>query len=238
MDLAATALTLERAGKPVFRIQTSSDQLGAEFFRWEFATAVAGIVLHINPFDEPDVRSAKERTTAQLAVFEKTGALRPDPPLSRVANYSRRESRPREPIGPKGRHVAILDYRPMDRVRRPTVALLRRDIRRLTPWRRRTAWGRDICTRPASTTRADRTPVCSCCSRARTRPPRPFRERVYTFSVLKRAQAFGDFEALAAAGRHVIHFHFNDPDTDLAGPVLKAVSGIGPRKGPRPDPLR
>jgi hypothetical protein len=60
----------------------------------------------------------------------------------------------------------------------------------------------------------------------------------YTFSTLKRAQAYGDFEALSAAGRHVIHFHFDDVETDIAGPVLKAVSELGPRRGPRPDPLR
>ena len=41
--------------------------LGAEFFRWEFATAVAGALLGINPFDQPDVQAAKARTSAILA---------------------------------------------------------------------------------------------------------------------------------------------------------------------------
>ncbi len=41
-------------------------ELGQEFFRWEFATAVAGSVLGINPFDQPDVQAAKDRTTAVL----------------------------------------------------------------------------------------------------------------------------------------------------------------------------
>jgi glucose-6-phosphate isomerase len=41
--------------------------LGAEFFRWEFATAVAGALLGINPFDQPDVQAAKDRTSAILA---------------------------------------------------------------------------------------------------------------------------------------------------------------------------
>jgi transaldolase/glucose-6-phosphate isomerase len=40
--------------------------LGAEFFRWEFATAVAGSILKINPFDQPDVQAAKDRTKAIL----------------------------------------------------------------------------------------------------------------------------------------------------------------------------
>jgi transaldolase / glucose-6-phosphate isomerase len=41
-------------------------QLGAEFFRWEFATAVAGSILRINPFDQPNVQEAKDRTTSIL----------------------------------------------------------------------------------------------------------------------------------------------------------------------------
>jgi transaldolase/glucose-6-phosphate isomerase len=42
-------------------------ELGQEFFRWEFATAVAGSLLGINPFDQPDVQAAKDRTNAMLA---------------------------------------------------------------------------------------------------------------------------------------------------------------------------
>jgi hypothetical protein len=46
---------------------TAPHELGQEFFRWEFATAVAGSILGINPFDQPDVQSAKDRTNAVLA---------------------------------------------------------------------------------------------------------------------------------------------------------------------------
>ena len=46
------------------------DDLGGEFFRWEFATAVAGHVLGINPFDQPDVQAAKDRTNEVLAAGE------------------------------------------------------------------------------------------------------------------------------------------------------------------------
>jgi transaldolase/glucose-6-phosphate isomerase len=41
--------------------------LGAEFFRWEFAVAVAGVFLEINPFDQPDVQAAKDKTNEVLA---------------------------------------------------------------------------------------------------------------------------------------------------------------------------
>ncbi len=58
---------LERAGHPVARLRYSDPlQLGAEFFRWEFATAVAGHVLGINPFDQPNVQEAKDATARVL----------------------------------------------------------------------------------------------------------------------------------------------------------------------------
>src|SRR5262249_27733142 len=54
---------LERAGHPVVRIGIAApDMLGQEFFRWEMATAVAGAVIGINPFDQPDVEASKVAT--------------------------------------------------------------------------------------------------------------------------------------------------------------------------------
>ena len=59
---------LETAGFPVVRIEVGNVyDLGREFFRWEFATAVAGSVLGVNPFDQPDVEAAKVATREFLA---------------------------------------------------------------------------------------------------------------------------------------------------------------------------
>jgi transaldolase / glucose-6-phosphate isomerase len=72
---------LEHAGHPVARIVMNSiDHLGQEFFRFEMATAVAGSVLGINPFNQPDVESAKIKTRELTAAFEKTGKLPPEKP--------------------------------------------------------------------------------------------------------------------------------------------------------------
>jgi glucose-6-phosphate isomerase len=58
---------LEAAGHPVIRSpDINARDLGAEFFLWEFATAVAGAIMGINPFDQPDVQSAKDATTRVL----------------------------------------------------------------------------------------------------------------------------------------------------------------------------
>jgi transaldolase / glucose-6-phosphate isomerase len=67
---------LEKAGHPVVRIVMKSiEHIGQEFFRFEMATAVAGAVLGINPFNQPDVEDAKIKTRELIAAFEKTGAL-------------------------------------------------------------------------------------------------------------------------------------------------------------------
>ena len=64
----AKLAALERAGHPVARFELADTlDLGAEMFRWEFATAIAGSVLGIDPFDQPNVQEAKDRTNEILA---------------------------------------------------------------------------------------------------------------------------------------------------------------------------
>jgi transaldolase/glucose-6-phosphate isomerase len=73
---------LEAAGHPVVRIVMKSiDHLGQEFFRFEMATAVAGAVLGINPFNQPDVETAKIKTRELTSAFEKTGKLPAEAPV-------------------------------------------------------------------------------------------------------------------------------------------------------------
>ncbi|MFH0871790.1 MAG: bifunctional transaldolase/phosoglucose isomerase [bacterium] len=67
---------LEKAGQPTVRIHlTDRYDLGAEFFRWEFATAIAGIGLGVQPFDQPNVQESKENTERTLAEYRVTGRL-------------------------------------------------------------------------------------------------------------------------------------------------------------------
>jgi transaldolase/glucose-6-phosphate isomerase len=73
---------LEQAGQPVVRIAFADRYaLGQEFFRWEIATAVAGAVIGINPFDQPDVEASKIKTRELMAAYERQGALPPEIPL-------------------------------------------------------------------------------------------------------------------------------------------------------------
>ena len=67
---------IERAGHPVIRIEMETlYHISQEFFRWEFATAVAGSVMGINPFNQPDVESAKIEAKKITEEYEKTGSL-------------------------------------------------------------------------------------------------------------------------------------------------------------------
>ncbi|MEO6049969.1 MAG: transaldolase, partial [Pyrinomonadaceae bacterium] len=70
------------AGHPAVNIEIESiENLGQEFFRWEFATAVAGSVMQINPFNQPDVEAAKIEARKITDEYEKTGALPEETPF-------------------------------------------------------------------------------------------------------------------------------------------------------------
>ena len=67
---------LKAAGHPVVRLELrDSYDMGAEFFRWEFAIAVAGAVLGINPFNQPNVQEAKDRSDQVLQTYQSSGQL-------------------------------------------------------------------------------------------------------------------------------------------------------------------
>jgi transaldolase/glucose-6-phosphate isomerase len=72
----AAIAQLESAGQPVVRIDLADTRdLGQEFFRWQIATAVAGAILEIHPFDQPDVEAAKIAARSLMEAYEKKGAL-------------------------------------------------------------------------------------------------------------------------------------------------------------------
>jgi len=81
-DQEAGIAALEQAGHPVVTI-TMPDiyDLGAEFFRWEISTAVAGSILGINPFNQPDVEASKVATRNLTSEYEKTGSLPAEKPV-------------------------------------------------------------------------------------------------------------------------------------------------------------
>jgi transaldolase / glucose-6-phosphate isomerase len=78
----AKVAALEQAGQPVVRIAlTDTYSLGQEFFRWEIATAVAGSIIGINAFNQPDVEASKIETRKLTSEYEKNGSLPSEQPL-------------------------------------------------------------------------------------------------------------------------------------------------------------
>jgi transaldolase/glucose-6-phosphate isomerase len=81
-DQDAAVEALEKTGQPVVRINLSDPiDLGQEMFRWEIATAVAGSILGINAFNQPDVEDAKVAARKLMATYTETGSLPKETPI-------------------------------------------------------------------------------------------------------------------------------------------------------------
>ncbi len=79
---------LEQAGQPVVRVSIPDVyHVGQEFFRWEIATAVAGSILAINPFDQPDVEASKVATRKLTTEYEASGAFPEETPVAEDEHF-------------------------------------------------------------------------------------------------------------------------------------------------------
>jgi glucose-6-phosphate isomerase len=216
-DKAAIS-ALHAAGHPVLSLTTRLDGLGAEFFRWEFATAVAGAALNINPFDEPNVSEAKAKTGELLKSYAAQQRLEEATPLVEsddLAVYTRgfagdsaaaliraalTEVKP-------GDYVAFLSYLPPDAETANAVADIRAGIRRQT--RAATTFG--VGPRYLHSTgqyhKGGPNTALVFLITADDETQTEIPEAGYSFSVLKRAQALGDYQALEAHGRRVVRLH-------------------------------
>jgi glucose-6-phosphate isomerase len=118
--------TLGNAGRPVTRIELGHNyDLGAEFFRWEFAVAVAATAISVYPFDQPDVESGKVFTRNLIESRDATGQKLPDAPDVDEIVKSVASARP-------GDYVAILGYIPESPEVDSAVSELRAAITRRT----------------------------------------------------------------------------------------------------------
>ena len=85
----AAMKALEAAGQPVVLISLANTmQVAQEFFRWEFATAVAGSILGINPFDQPDVEASKIETKKLTDAYNQSGSLPGETPFATDGDFS------------------------------------------------------------------------------------------------------------------------------------------------------
>src|SRR5688572_12159842 len=81
-DTATDLADIVEGGHPMVTIELENEHsIGQEFFRWEFATAIAGAIIGINPFDQPDVESAKVEARAITEAYEASGTLPEEKPF-------------------------------------------------------------------------------------------------------------------------------------------------------------
>ena len=223
---------LEAEGHPVLRLTTRVDALGAEFFRWEFATAVAGAILRINPFDEPNVSEAKDKTRALLAEYARSGSF----PQSRIAAespslvvYSNRfaPGTPgdviREGLASLGQrdYLALLSYLPAGSDVQSAIM----DIRTAVRAKARVATTFGIGPRYLHSTgqyhKGGPNTAVAIIITADDATQTPVPEAGFSFSVLKRAQALGDTETLEAHGRRTIRIHVKEDQARAAVVIEK-----------------
>jgi Phosphoglucose isomerase len=231
VDVRTEARRLEEAGHPVFHIETRASELGGEFFRWEFGTAIAGATLGVNPFDEPNVRDAKVRTQAQLDQWTATGTFDFHPPFEHGPGYARREHRPERPTTnhdspAPGRYLAVLDYLPAESRRASVIERLRGGVRQRTHIATTYGIGPRYLHSTGQYHKGGPNSGIFLLITGADATSTPIPGEDYTFSILKRAQALGDFEALASAGREVVHYHLEDPEADLSGELEKVALGL------------
>jgi hypothetical protein len=210
-------------------LTTRIDGLGAEFFRWEFATAIAGAVLGINPFDEPNVSEAKEKTKALLSTYVSTGKL-PEPAVAAqndsVAVFGRKFSgsspaavvrRAIDSLRP-GDYVAFLSYLPAESDVHLAIAEVRQAIRSRTHAASTFGVGPRYLHSTGQYHKGGPNTALAFVITADDETRTEIPDAGYTFSVLKRAQALGDVETLEAHDRRTVRLHVKDPDT-AAGTV-------------------
>ncbi len=207
---------LEAAGHPVLRLSTRIAALGAEFFRWEFATAIAGAILGINPFDEPNVSEAKEKTKAILATRDFTGGT-PVAGGGGVAVYSSRfkGSTPAHVVGaalaslqPRD-YVAFLSYLPAEPALESAVADIRTAIRARAQVASTFGVGPRYLHSTGQYHKGGPNTIVAFVITGEDETETPIPDAPYTFKQLKRAQAVGDFQTLEAHDRRTVRIHFD-----------------------------
>lgn len=248
VDKRLTAL--EEAGHPVVRLELADGlDLGAQFFLWEVATAAAGFLLGVNPFDQPDVQSAKEQTAALLGRLD-GGQLPPekaslragglaafaDPALTAALQADPGQDKPLRDVlaahlarVAPGDYVAVLAFLAENDENRRLLEDVRARLReRAGPAPVILSYGPRYLHSTGQLHKggAPRGVFLMLTEPERGRMPVP--TKPFTFATLCRAQARGDFEALNAAGRRVLRLELGPVGPDSLRALANA---LGERAG-------
>jgi transaldolase/glucose-6-phosphate isomerase len=208
-------------GHPVVTIKVDTPyDLGAEFYRWEYATAIACAVLGINAFDQPDVQFSKDITKSKVAQFAQTKKLEEGPPAwegDQVQVFSPHEitgSSAREILirflksAGKNDFVGINAYIPRSAPAVQILTELRIAIRQITGCATTVGFGPRFLHSTGQLHKGGENIGVFVQMTIEPQMDLDIPTQNLSFGVLERAQALGDFEALVSRGRRIIRIHF------------------------------
>lgn len=236
---------LKKRGHPVLTFGLSDPyELGAEFMRWEAATAVAGAMLGINPFDQPDVELSKRLAMSRLDGASGAGGVAKPAGVKIQGNgfavfFSEETFKPMKKIWAKGGsaalkaffsllktgdYVALLPYlNPFDRPLHRSFTELRKTLAVVTGAATQFGWGPRYLHSTGQLHKGgpdNGVFVIFACAKG---PEVAIPERGFDFLSLELSQAFGDMEALNAKGRRAALILLNDRSKTVFDNVLRAV---------------
>lgn len=231
---------IEAAGHPVVRIVMKSiDHLGQEFFRFEMATAVAGSILGINPFDQPDVEAAKIKTRELTASFEKSGALPEEQPVVSTeeadlytdeANATALRAagangdltswlKAHLSRSSHGDYVALLGYIARDKATIDALQAMRLEVREKRHVATCAEFGPRFLHSTGQAYKGGPDSGVFLQITADDAKDLPVPGQKASFGVIKAAQARGDFDVLTERGRRALRVH-------LKGPLKKGLAAL------------
>jgi transaldolase/glucose-6-phosphate isomerase len=237
----AAVAALEKAGHPVVRITLPNTyNLGQEFFRWEIATAVAGSIIGINAFNQPDVEASKIETKKLTSQYETTGSLPPESPFFEekgIKLFADEKNIAALKGGAKladvlkahlsrlgaGDYFAVLGYITMNPANEKSLQTIRHAVRDKKKVATVLGFGPRFL---HSTGQAYKGGPNSgvflqiTCDDAKDLP---VPGQKYTFGIVKAAQARGDFAVLAERGRRALRVHLGKNLKSGLAALTKAV---------------
>jgi transaldolase/glucose-6-phosphate isomerase len=238
----AAVAAIEKAGHPVIRITLPNVYaLGQEFFRWEIATAVAGSIIGINAFNQPDVEASKIETKKLTSEYETTGSLPPESPffVSKDAKLFADEKNTAALSGGKtlaevlkthlsrigaGDYFAVLGYIPMNAENEKALQAIRHSVRDAKKVATCLGFGpRFLHSTGQAYKGGPNSGVflqITCDDASDLAVP----GQKYTFGVVKAAQARGDFAVLAERGRRALRVHLGKNLKSGLNVLAKAIA--------------
>ncbi len=222
------AKALKQAGQPMLALELKDRfDLGAEFFRWEFGTAVAGHLLGIHPFDQPNVQESKDKTNRVLQETETTGALPTIPHLSPKAGLARLLAHARA-TG----YLAILGYMTPSAQCERALAALRKAVLVRSQLPTTVGYGPRYLHSTGQLHKGGPNSGLFLEVVESMMPDLPIPDKPYTFGTLAQAQAIGDLQSLLAHGREAVRVNLGRTPATTLQALASALQPTSTRRSP------